>query len=38
MARNQKTARPNVADTDVIVFGDFNTKGQAMIDELWGRG
>jgi hypothetical protein len=33
-----KTARPNVADTDVIVFGDFNTKGQAMIDELLGQG
>ncbi len=30
----KKTARKDVADKDVIVFGDFNTEGQDMVDEL----
>lgn len=30
----KKTERKDVADKDVIVFGDFNTEGQEMVDEL----
>lgn len=30
----RKTEREEVADSDVIVFGDFNTEGQSMIDDL----
>jgi exonuclease III len=30
----KKTERKEVADSDVIVFGDFNTEGQGMIDDL----